>query len=260
MNRPPVWQMIKEAIQTLNGKATYTQIRDFIKQKYGDVNEKTITAQTICCSVNHPSRIHFPENKKPRKCDTQYDFLFTPTRGRVELYDLNTHGMWEIRLNEYGKLVVAQYNLAEVDSEAIDSETPDELSFPFESHLRDFLATNLKEIKPNSQNLHLYSDESGREGIEYPTDVGPIDILAQDAIGNFVIFELKLNKGSDKAVGQVLRYMGWVQKHLAAGKTVTGVLVANTIEDKLKYAVNMVPNIVVFEYQVRFDLKKVVLS
>ena len=54
--------------------------------------------------------------------------------------------------------------------------------------------------------------------------------------------------------------MGWVQKHLAAGKTVTGVLVANTIEDKLKYAVNMVPNIVVFEYQVRFDLKKVVLS
>lgn len=63
MSRPPVWQMIKEAIEALGGKATYGEIRDYIKAKFGDVNKSTITCQTIICSVNHPSRVHYPENK-----------------------------------------------------------------------------------------------------------------------------------------------------------------------------------------------------
>ena len=72
--------------------------------------------------------------------------------------------------------------------------------------------------------------------------------------------ELKLSKGPDYAVGQVLRYMGWVMKHLASGKAVAGVIVAAEITDKLKYAVSLVPAVTVFEYTLKFDLREAKLA
>jgi hypothetical protein len=149
---------------------------------------------------------------------------------------------------------------------AVSSEEEvDELLFPLESHLRDFIAANIGNIKPHGLALHLYVDSSGRNGIEYPTGVGstgvgPIDVLAEDSNGDLVVFELKLSKGPDRAVGQALRYMGWVTKHLASGKKVSGVIVAHEIDEKLKYAVSVTPNITVFEYKVRFDLYQAGLS
>jgi RecB family endonuclease NucS len=250
--RPPVWQMVREAIDHLGGVATYGAIRDFIKEKYGAVNESMITCQIIICSVNHPSRIHYPENKKPRSCNSQYDFLFNTGRGRVEAYNPDAHGQWEIRRDEYEKLVVA---VAEESS----VEEASDLLFPLESHLRDFIAANLATVRPQGLALRLYEDPTGRDGVEYQTDVGPIDILAQDSNDDFVVFELKLSKGPDRAVGQVLRYMGWVSRHLAGSKKVLGVIVAREIDEKLKYAVSLVPSIVVLEYKVRFDLRPVSL-
>ena len=69
-----------------------------------------------------------------------------------------------------------------------------------------------------------------------------------------MVFELKLSRGPERAMGQVLRYMGWVQKHLARGQQVTGVIVASHVDEKLKYAVSLGPSIAVFEYRVRFEL------
>jgi hypothetical protein len=127
----------------LGGKTTYAQIRDFIRGKYGDVNESTITCQTIVCSVNHPSRIHYPENQRPRKCDAQYDFLYNTGRGKVELYDPDTHGLWELCVNPYGKLEVTQAELGEEDETGLDPVETDGLAFPLEHHLRDFIAVSL---------------------------------------------------------------------------------------------------------------------
>ena len=169
------------------------------------------------------------------------------------------HGRWEIRRDDYGKLAVAQCDL---DDYAVETTDPDEEEylFPLESHLRDFVATNIGTIKVHGLCLRLYANDSGKDGVEYPTDVGPIDVLAQNSDGDFVVFELKLSRGPDKAVGQILRYMGWVNKHLAAGKKMLGVIVAREIDEKLKYAVSLVPNITVFEYKMQFDLTQVALS
>ena len=91
---------------------------------------------------------------------------------------------------------------------------------------------------------------------EYPTGVGPIDILAKDEQGNFYVFELKCSRGTDPALGQLLRYKGWLMVNEAKDKQVFGIIVAEKIDRKLKYALNAVQDVTLFEYEVNFQLKK----
>ncbi len=260
-DKPFVWQMIKEAVESMGGQASNSAIKQYIKRKYSDVNENTIAAQINICTVNAPGRVHYEQNKRSRKADSQYDFLFNIGRGQVELYDPVKHGVWEIREGDNGQLIIAQETLGEAPEIStlgaeIELEAEGEnLSFPFESHLRDFIAKNLDSIRVNGKRLRLYTDEHDRDGIEYPTGVGPIDILATDEEGSLVVFELKLSKGTDRAVGQIMRYLGWVKKNLARGKQVKGVIVAQSISEELKYAVSVAPEISLFEYELSFSIK-----
>ena len=72
---------------------------------------------------------------------------------------------------------------------------------------------------------------------QYPTPVGPIDILCKDKNGNFVVIELKRGKESDKVVGQIQRYMAWVSENLAKNKQVRGIIALKEYDQKLEYAV-----------------------
>lgn len=72
---------------------------------------------------------------------------------------------------------------------------------------------------------------------QYPTTVGPIDLLGRDKItGQYVVIELKKGRSADKVFGQISRYMGWVRKNLANGDEVAGVIVGAKIDDKLRAA------------------------
>ncbi len=102
--------------------------------------------------------------------------------------------------------------------------------------------------------LTLYTDDNGQVGVEYLTGVGPIDILAVDADGNFFVFELKLGHGAGVAIGQLARYMGWVKHSLAEDRQVTGVIVAKKVNDKIRYAASVIPNALLFEYSMSFAL------
>jgi endonuclease NucS-like protein len=144
-------------------------------------------------------------------------------------------------------------------STSADEETildPEEqFEFALESHLRDFIARNLATLPIRNRRLKLFMDTSNRRGVEYPTDVGPIDILATDELGNFFVFELKLSRGPDRAMGQLLRYMGWVKKALAGQHEVHGIIVAKSMDEKLRYASLPVPNVSLLEYEVNFQLR-----
>jgi len=103
----PVWQMVRESVKNIGGEATYKQIIENVKSTYGEVNEGTIRDQIILCTVNQPSRVHFPVNNKPRVANGQYDFLFSLGRGLVVPYDPKIHGNWEI-VDYKGKPKVAK--------------------------------------------------------------------------------------------------------------------------------------------------------
>ncbi|HEY85017.1 MAG TPA: DUF91 domain-containing protein [Chloroflexi bacterium] len=143
--------------------------------------------------------------------------------------------------------------LGGADDEVEEDESP---IFRLEYQLRDFLAENIQTITLNGKKLKLFIDSTGRDGIEYPTAVGMIDILAVDEEEAFYVFELKRGRGSDKVVGQVTRYMGWVSDTIGKGKEVNGVIVAKTIGDRLRYSASVVPKVYLFEYQVEFHLKE----
>jgi len=247
--------MVKEAADHLNRKMNFSDINEYIEKKYGEVNENTLRATITLCTVNHSSRIHYPENKKARLAKGNYDFLYQVDRGIFVPYDLEVHGLWEIYENKYGKLDIRQSGI-----EDREEEEDIEMIFPLEDHLRDFIVKNIDSIKINGKRIKLFEDETGRKGVEYPIDVGRIDILAINEDNEYVIFELKVHKGSDKVMGQLLRYIGWIKKNLSGEKPIYGVIVAKYISKKLEYAASVLSNVHLFEYEIDFDLKKVDLT
>jgi hypothetical protein len=140
------------------------------------------------------------------------------------------------------------------DDDSDEPETP-EATFSLEYQLRDFIAQNVGVIDVSGKRLKLYVDPTGKDGVEYATDVGTIDILAIDDSGNFFVFELKRARSPDRAIGQLTRYMGWVSQTIGKGRQISGIIVAKEISDKLRYAVSVVPNVSLFEYEVDFRLK-----
>ena len=91
-----------------------------------------------------------------------------------------------------------------------------------------------------------YFDEDAQKDHEghYSTeDVGIMDFLCLDQSDNLIVIELK-RKGTDKTVGQLCRYMGWVKENLAKEKQmVCGLIISESKDVKLEYAVKVVPNV-----------------
>ncbi len=129
-------------------------------------------------------------------------------------------------------------------------------AFGLEVQLRDFLAGNIESLVINGNRLHLYVDPTGQDGVEFPTAVGFIDVLGIDDDGNFYVFELKRDVGSDRVVGQIARYMGWVQSTIGKKKKMHGIIVAKQIGKKLRYAASIIPSVSLYEYQVDFQLNE----
>lgn len=139
------------------------------------------------------------------------------------------------------------------DDEAEDTA---EAAFHLEVQLRDFIAQNLSAIDLHGPRLRLYVDDDGRNGVEYPTPAGPIDILATDSAGALYVFELKRARSPDHAIGQLARYMGSLRKTFGLDRSIHGVIVAREITQNLRYAVAVIPHVSLFEYKVRFTLNR----
>ena len=143
----------------------------------------------------------------------------------------------------------------------MDIDVKDETSvistglFYMEQQLEDFIIRNWEETEFGKKYDLIY-DEGELRSQQFPTDIGRIDILAKDkSDGCYVVIELKRNQTSDDTVGQVTRYMGWIQDKLG-DDNVKGIIVAGKYDKKLYYAQKMLKNIEVFLYEVDFKLKE----
>lgn len=139
-----------------------------------------------------------------------------------------------------------------------DATVEDAAAFAMESHLEEFLVHNWSQTEL-AKEYDIYEEEGERVGRQYPTDTGPLDILALSKDKRrLLIIELKKGRASDVVVGQTLRYMSFVRDELAEpGQTVLGAIIALEDDARIRRAISLVPAISFYRYQVSFKLMKV---
>ena len=140
---------------------------------------------------------------------------------------------------------------------AADSTVEDVATFALEKHLEDFLVANWPATALGKTHS-IYEVDGEMVGQQYPTDTGPIDVLAQSFDGaELLVVELKRGRASDSVVGQIQRYMGYVAQDLAEpGQRVRGVIIALEDDVRLRRALAVAPDIDFYRYEISFRLKK----
>ena len=123
-----------------------------------------------------------------------------------------------------------------------------------EVHLEQWLVDHWDQVNFGAP-LKLYEEDGEPVGQQYDTGtVGRIDLLCEDtSSGALVVMELKRGQRSDAAMGQLVRYMGWVKEHLANGREVEGVILVPSYDERLRYATRAVPGSRLLRYETRFE-------
>ncbi len=214
------------------------EIISWFANNYPKIKKGTVTAHLVLLSTNAPSRIHYNV-----KSNGTYDILFQIDSTNFRLYD-----------KENDPKPIYENNIVEQIEDVEDENNYESKEFAYEKDLQNYLAKNLYVIE---ENLKLYEQDE-INGIEYPAGRRFIDILAVDKNNNFVVVELKVARGYDRTIGQILRYMAWIKKELAdQGQLVRGVIVASHISNDLKLASSSLSNVELFEYKLAFSLNKI---
>lgn len=127
-------------------------------------------------------------------------------------------------------------------------------AFGVERHLHGFLLDNWDSLGI-SKEWELYEKEGEIVGSEYRTEFGRIDLLARHVQRpEWLVIELKRDKTADATIGQVLRYMGWVQRYLAGKESVKGLVICRQKDAALDYALSQLPNVTSKVYRVTVEL------
>ena len=214
----------------------------WFENNYPKVRHATITAHLARMSTNAPSRLH-------HNIKSDDDLLFQIDRNTFRKYNPQSDPP-----------PIHDKSLSPAADDAGDDTPPDASisdEFAYEKDLQNYLSKNLGLI---GDGLTLYEDE-GISGIEFPVGGRYIDILALDASNNFVVIELKVSRGYDRVVGQLMRYMAWIRKNLAeSNQSVRGVILARNISEDLALACSELKNVQLYEYELSLTLTEIPMA
>jgi len=153
--------------------------------------------------------------------------------------------------------------LSGVDNKIVatnDGEVIENVSeFVFEEHLEEFMIKNW-ELTPFAAEYDIYRNEKGELTGQQFSAFGRdrIDILAiSKDKKTLLVIELKKGKGTDQVLGQVLRYMGYVNTVREDNQTVKGLIVAHEDDPRIRHALSMVQNVGFYTYKIHFKLTQI---
>jgi hypothetical protein len=110
--------------------------------------------------------------------------------------------------------------------------------FRDEEELQDLVIANLSVIPIDGEFLTLFP-----AGKEFVTNTGPSDIFAvAEKTKTYYIIDTKYEKGRDKAVAQVLRYMGALRLALGSDAKIKGAIIAPGFEQHTIFAQKALPD------------------
>lgn len=239
----PVKLLFRDLVKDLSlGKGDVLNretVNSWFQKNYPLIKAGTISAHLLKLSTNAPSRIHYNIDKAGND-----DLLFQIDSKKFRLYDAATDP----------DPIYEKDGGDDDNGGEKPSVPPEEHGFAYEKDLQNFLAKNLTIIE---EGLVLYEDE-GIKGIEFPVGNRFIDLLAIDKDGDYVVIELKVSRGYDRVVGQILRYVAWIkQNHANEDQKVRGIIIAREISDDLILACSETRNIDLYEYNLSVSLSKV---
>lgn len=228
---------------------TSSRAIEWFAQKYPKLKATSIRAHLVQAATNDQSRLHHPST------NSSDDLLFKVGPGQFRLYEPATD---PAPIHEFVQGDIAREE--EIEAEAnIDDEDhgapAGSSEFLLERDLQRYLAENLECIESG---LRLYESD-GIRGFEFDAGGGRrIDILAVDRLGALVVLELKVSKGYDRVVGQLLRYVNWIRQNLAEpGQRVRGIIVCRSMSEDLRLACASIPEVELFEYQLSVTVSRI---
>lgn len=219
----------------------------WFKLHYPLIKSNTVEMHVEGMSVNNRIRKHYPHIR----LGSGHDLFWKADAGLFRLWNSESDPApvykAEIEVQE-GGLIGANEEAAEDKIDAAGNAT-----FAYEKDLQNYLVRNLHVLEPG---LKLYEEE-GFNGVEYNAGGRFIDILAVDREDALVVIELKVSRGYDRVIGQLLRYMGWVEANLESDKGIRGIIVANEITNDLVLATRHLPAVKLFQYGISFTVAEV---
>jgi endonuclease len=248
-------EMVDALAPTLDHRFTRQEAIQWFATHYPKVKLGTVAAHLIKKCTNDPTRYHY--HARPGIDDQ----LFRTEPGRYRRYNPETDPapVGHARGGTPAPVVAPGGSSPEED-ESDDGEEPATeggREFAYERDLRSYLVKNLGLIEPG---LRLYDDGEGITGEEFPVGGRRIDILAVDQGRNYVVVELKVRRAYDRVVGQLLRYMAWIEEnHAEPGESVRGVIIANEISTDLRLACSRVPGVKIFKYSLSVSLEPIAI-
>ena len=235
-----IWALMQDAAAELLPPYTVGEIIAWFAERYPRIKASSVRAHIKGLTANDPSRHHYQVSggtalfvRLPDKTLIPYDAAAaTDTDDDEELDD----------------------EPALIDELALEQSS----EFVLEAHLEEFLVGNWKSIDWGRP-LEIWTGPAGESGHQFVTPIGRLDFLCSDHLANaMIVVELKRGRPSDKVVGQVARYIGYVRTHLAKpGQPVEGLIIAHEADDPLRYAVAAFPVLQLMTYTVTFQVNPV---
>lgn len=231
---------------------TTSRAIQWFAERYPKLKSGSIRAHLVQASTNDRSRIHHPATNETD------DLLFKVASGQFRLYEpgKDPAPIRELIAGDVAREEALADEEEEEEEGGSGEAQPGSSQFLLEKDLQSYLARNLDVIEPG---LRLYVDESEAiTGIEVEAGGRRIDILAIDRNNSLVVIELKVSKGYDRVVGQLLRYVNWVRKELAdPGQRVRGIILCRHMSEDLRLACAGIPNVELFEYELSVTVRQV---
>jgi RecB family endonuclease NucS len=149
------------------------------------------------------------------------NWMNAPNVLREETADDGSEAVWTVR-NPKGETLTITLHEIISDTSVDMGDDPGLQKDGVEAHLQQLLAANCEAIAPGLRLVRR----------EYPTDIGPVDLLCRDADGRAVAIEVK-RRGEIDGVEQLTRYLEFLDRdpHLTP---IRGMLVAQEIKPQAK--------------------------
>jgi len=188
--------------------------------------------------------LYLENNYKLLKIKKRLEDLTNKIFESQEFTELLTQSFPKEKIKHESKLISSNENLVEQPFEALEVQ-----------HYQSLIHRNFNRL---FKNLKYFDEEEQipKKGQYDTQSVGIIDFLAIDENENFVVIEIK-RQATDKTLGQLLRYMGWVKEELCkSGQKVSGIIVSEQKDIYLDFALKVIPNVKFIKLSLSISLEE----